>query len=72
MLLRVRLHCGRWVAFQYLQLLCSISLVPLLTNANLLGVFLVHSVVNMVMTATRILARPKDSVIVSLMDTEDC
>ena len=44
----------------------------MLTDLNLLEVVLVHNVANIVITATIMLARPKDSVMVSLMETEHC
>jgi hypothetical protein len=50
----------------------SISLVPVLTNANLLEVFLARNVTNIVIMAIIMLARPKDNAIVSLMETKHC
>jgi hypothetical protein len=50
----------------------SISLVPVLANTNLLEVFLAHNIAIIVMMATIMLARPKDSAIVSLIETKYC
>jgi len=50
----------------------SISLVPVLANTNLPEVFLAHNIAIIVMMATIMLARPKDSAIVSLIETKYC